>query len=803
MNDLRFALRQLAKSPGFTAVAVSTLAVGIGACAAIFSVMNSVLSKPLPMAEPERLVVVQEGSPTAASTTVATGKYIAWRQQAASFEDMGALFGQSYNLTGAGDPVHLQGGRITASLLATLRLAPALGRNFLPEEERPFGREDVAILGHGLWQARFGGRPDVLHQTIQLSGRPFTIVGVMPRDSGLPEKVQLYTPLGFSAVDRSNFGVPYLHVVGRLKPGRTPAEAQAEMSVIFERMAREAGAPSPTSRGWDVRATPLIETIVGNVRPVLWSLLGAVGFLLLMACANLASLLLARASARTREIAVRAALGASRGRIIRQLLVESTLLAIAGGALGLLFAHSGLAAVVSQAPEALPRAGEISLDPRGVVVTLGVVVLSAVGFGLAPAFQASQVRLGAGLKQAERGAVAAGPRQRVRSALIVGQVAIALVLLAGAGLLMRSFVRLQELNPGFNPRDAHVADIFLPRPQYLTHEQYVGFAQQVMADVAAQPEVRAVAVANNLPFSQHHFTYGMTTRVVVPGRPPDGEAPTVAHESSVSPDYFGAMGIPLLAGRPFDGRDVAAGQPVVVISQSVARRLFPTESAVGKSLRMLGGPAQVVGIVGDVKQSSLQAAAGLHVYKPFLQSSDNDMLFVVRTAGPAGQQAAATALRRAIARADAAVPIYNAQPLAALMGASIARQQLSMMVFALFSMAALVLAAIGIYGVIAHDVTRRTGEIGIRMALGARGADVVRLVLVQVGKLLGLGVLAGLAGALLLTRFLERLVFQIGTHDPVTYLGTVLILTLTAAGACLLPTRRATQVSPMTALRAD
>ena len=710
---------------------------------------------------------------------------------------------QSYNLTGAGEPLHLVGGRITGSVLRTLGLAPALGRNFLPEEELPYGQESAALLGHGLWQARFGGRADVLGTRVQLNGRAFRVVGVLPRETGLPDRVEIFTPLGFTADERASYGMPFLHVLGRLKPGFTAAQARSELGLVFERVAAAAGRPSPRGQGWAVRVTPLVDTLVGNVRPVLVSLLGAVGCLLLIACANVASLLLARATARSQELAVRAALGAGRGRLIRQLLVESLALSLLGGVLGLIVAQVGLAALLALAPDTLPRAHHIGLDARGLAVTFGIATLSAILFGLAPALQASRVSLGGALRQAGRGAGTSGTRRRMRRLLVSGQVAVALILLAGAGLLMRSFARLHDVDPGFDRRQAHVAETFLPRPQYSASDQYVAFARRTLGELAATPGVEAAAVANNLPFSKHHGTYGMLARVGLPGAGTGRlEELTLANESSVSADYFRAMGIPLLRGRPFDERDDAPGAASVVVSESVSRKFFPGADPVGKALAVYGPvPRTIVGVVADVRQTSLQAAPAMQVYRPFMQSPDNDLLFVVRTRPTAQPAAVMAAIRAAITRTDGNIPVFAAHPLEVVLAQSIARQRFAMTLFAVFSGVALALAAIGVYGVMAFSVAQRTGEIGIRMALGARASTVARLVLAEGGQVVALGLAAGLAGAWLLTGLVEKLLFGVSARDPLSFAVACILMALAALPACLVPARRASRVDPMVALR--
>jgi putative ABC transport system permease protein len=803
LNDVRFAFRLLTRSPGFTTVAVLTLALGIGACAAIFSVVNGVLLHPLPVPEPERVVTIREALPGMPETAVAGGKFLAWQKSADSIESIGALAGMSYNLTGAGGPVHLYAARITAGVLSTLRLNPALGRNFLPEEEVPDGRENVAILSHGVWQRQFGGRPDILNRTIQLNGRPFTVVGVLPRESALPDRVEIFTPRGFYEAERRNYGYPTDHVFARLKPGVTLAAARRELIAISQRTALAAGAPGAVGRGWGLNVTPLMDSIVGKVRPVLVSLLGAVAFLLLIACANVANLLLARATSRSTEMAVRAAIGASRGRILRQLLVESLLLSLLGGVLGVAIAAAGLRLLLALAPDTLPRSYRIAVDARALGVTAALVVITAVGFGLAPAFQAARLRLNDALKS--RRASGTGQRHHLRGALVVGEVAIALMLLAGAGLLMRSFARLHEVSPGFNPRNAHLVEIYLPRPQYTTNEQFVAFAERTRAEIATYPGVETVAVSGNIPFSDHHMTADIAVRISTPGGRPlnDPDVP-VAGYYDVSPEYFRAMGIPLLRGRSFDTGDSAKARRVAIVSQSVAESFFPGQDPLGKSM-IFGGraPHEIVGVVGNVKHQSLEAAATLQIYEPYAQQPDNDIIYIVRTVDDAAGRDVPAAVRAAIARVDAGVPIYNARPMSVSVGSSILRQRFAMTLFAVFSAVALLLAAIGIYGVIGYSVSQRTGEIGIRMALGAHSGEVMRLVLVQGGRLIAVGVLAGVAGAWLLTRFLEKLVFNTSTHDPLTFVATVLLLTAIGGTACLLPARRATRVSPMTALRAE
>jgi putative ABC transport system permease protein len=804
MNDLRFALRQLTRAPSFTAVTVLTLAVGAGACIAMFSVVDSVLLRPPPLPEPERVVLLNERFQGGAQDLmVAGGKFLDWQRQARSWGSIVATTGGGRTFDGGGEPVRWKGLSISVGALDTLGVQPLLGRGFLPEDQ-PDGPElgKVAILSYGLWQRQFGGRPDVVGHSIQLDGRPATVVGVLPRGAEIPDgngvqdsrDVEVFTPLGLGPRQRQDYVGHWLKVFGRLRPGVTLAEAQHEMNVIAARTAEA----QPASRGWGVRLVPLRDAVVRPVRPVLLSLVGAVGFLLLIACANVANLLLARATSRSKEIAVRLALGAGRGRVVRQLLVESVLLSLIGGALGLLLARAGLNALVALAPGNLPRAGNIAIDGRAVVFTLALAVVTGVVFGLAPALHAvgARGRLQETLKQSARGASEGGRRQRLRAALVVGQVAIAVILLAGAGLLLRSFVGLLQVSPGFNPDNALTLRANL-QDGIEARQRPAAFVERALEQMARLPGVRAAAVASRLPFLESDQTIPFS----VVGRPPLTAADRpLANLYSVSPDYFRAMGIPLVRGRLFDGGDAAEARPVAIISDAIARRFFPGESAIGRSIDA-HGVREIVGVVADVKTDRLDGAFSMQTYQPYAQAPSLRTQFVVRTAG--APEAQIPALRAAIARLDRRIPIYNVSTLATLVGDSIARQRFAMILFAVFSAVALLLAAIGIYGVMAYSVAQRRAEIGVRMALGAHAGQVLRLVFAQGGRLIAAGMLAGVIGALLLTRFLETLLHDLSAHDPLTFAAIIVLLALVAGAACLLPARSAARVSPMVALRSE
>jgi putative ABC transport system permease protein len=798
MNDIRYAVRQLTKAPGFTVTAVLTLGLGIGACVAIFSVVNSVLLRPLPFPAPHRVVGFREISrSTSEEFRVTPGRYFAWQKQVQSFESMGAMAAATLDLAGHGEPVRLSAMRMTATVLPTFRVAPLLGRNFTAGEDVE-GQDDVAILSHGLWQRQFGGRPDILDQAIQLSGRTVTIVGVMPRASLLPGSWDVFVPLAPDQRTLRNFKGGRVQVFARLKPGVTVAQAQNEMGVIAARFAQE----NPASRGWGVKVYPIMEMAVGHVRPLLLLLLGAVGFLLLIACANVANLLLARSTARAQEVAVRAALGASRGRLVRQLLMESVLLALLGGGLGVLIALFGLDGLLALAPDTLPRADEIAVDGRALAFTLALTLLTGVAFGLMPALQGSRLHLHDTLKERGRGTSDSRRRGRLRSALVVSEVAVAVILVAGAGLLMRSFSRLQNVNPGFRPEGVLAAKVALARPKYHSNDQYARFSAEITRLLAQLPGVQMVATTRSLPFTNQT---GTTRPFAVAGSPhmPEEYLP-LARRHSVSPSFFPAMGIPLLRGRLFDSHDDDSKPGVVIINDHLARKFFAGADPLGKRISMFPGTNDeraIVGVVGDLKLDSLEGESMPEIYQPFAVAPDNDMFFVLRTTSPIPGLPAA--IRKAVSSVDADQPVAAIRPVTSWLDASLARRRFAMTLFAVFSGMALLLAAIGIYGVMAYSVAQRTAEIGIRMALGAHARDVMRLVLAQSGRLIALGVLTGVLGSLVLTRSLDRLLFGVSTHDPLTYVATIVLLTLAAAVACILPTVKATKVAPMTALRGE
>jgi putative ABC transport system permease protein len=802
MNDLRFALRQLAKSPGFTAVSVLTLSVGIGACIAMFSVVDGVLLRPPPVPEPARVVLFNESfQGSGQEFMVSAGKFVDWRAQTRSFESIVATAGGGRTFDAGGEAVRLKGLVVSVGALETLGIRPLIGRDFRAEDQPTgFTEGKVTILSHGLWQRQFGGRPEVVGQTIHLNAKAVTVVGVLPRGAEIPDgngvvdnrEVELFTPLGLGEQQQQDYTGHWLKVFGRLKPGVTLAQAQHELDAITARIATL----HPASRGWTVRLVPLMDAVVRPVRPVLWSLLAAVGFLLLIACANVANLLLARAMSRSKEIAVRAALGATRGRLIRQLLVESIVLSLISGALGLAIARGALTSLLALAPGNLPRAGNIAIDGRAVAVTLLLAILTGVVFGLVPAVHALPGRLHDSLKRTTRGTSEGAGQQRLRSILVAGQVAVALVLLAGAGLLMRSFFRLLDVSPGFDPANVLTLRVNLTDSKEAS-EQPAAFANRVVEQIAGLPGVQAVAVSSRLPFLETDQTLPFS----VVGRPPLAESDRpVANHYSIGPDYFRAMGIPLLRGRAFDGRDVDGSQRVAIISESIANRFFGGDNPIGRSIDFWG-VREVVGVVGDVKTEKLDGNFSLQIYQPHTQIPVVRGQFVVRTAGRPEAQVAA--VRRVISQLDRRIPVYNVTTLANLVGDSIARQQFAMTLFAVFSGIAVLLAMIGIYGVMAYSVSQRTVEIGIRMALGADAGNVLRLVGARGARLIAVGIAVGVVGALVLTRFLDTLLFDLSAHDPLTFGVAIVLLTLVAAAACAVPALRASRVNPMTVMRAE
>ena len=801
LKDVRYGVRMLVRNPGFTIVSVIALALGIGANVAIFSVVNGVLLSPLPFKEPDRLMMIRETKlPQFPEFSVASGNFLDWKKQNTVFERLVAFRGSSLNLIGTGDPERLIGLKVTEGFFAMLGAQPQLGRDFLVEEDQP-GRNNVVVISHGLWQRRFGGDSKILNQAITLSGQSYTVIGVMPdtfRFGGGAEVTELWTPMAFTAQEAQNHGGHYVAAIGKLRPGVTLDQASSEMSTIAGRLAAQyPGA----NTGWDVKIIPLLEYSVRTIKPALLVLLVAVAFVLLIACANVANLLLARAAGRQREIATRTALGAGRWRIVRQLLTESMLLALAGGVVGLLLAKWGTDLLLTLAPSDLPRMSNVSVDGRALAFTVVITFLTALIFGLVPALQASKPNLNETMKDAGRGSTEGGRRKFIRSTLVVLEVASALVLLVGAGLLIKSFWRLQKVDPGFNPDNALTAWVSLPKTKYPEDSQKVLFFQQLIERVNALPGVQAAGAAHVVPMTGDDYVLGFE----VDGRPPlpPGSSQSTNYYT-VTPDYFKAMGIPLRRGRVFTERDTEDSPPVAVVNETMVQKIFPNEDPIGKRITFDDRDKnpewfEIVGIVGDVKQYGLDQPTTMQTYEPYTQQPPSSMMLVVRSAGDPTNLSAV--IRSEVLKLDKEQPTTYIKTLNEYFAISVAQQRFSVVLLGVFAAVALVLAAVGIYGVLSYAVTQRTHEIGIRMALGAGRRDVFRLVVGRGMLLSVIGVASGLVAAFALTRLMASLLFGVTATDAVTFASVAGVLLVVALLACYIPARRATRVDPLVALR--
>jgi putative ABC transport system permease protein len=801
LKDIRYGLRMIVKSPGFTVVAVLALALGIGANSAIFTVVNAVLLRALPFERQEQLMYVWGTNLKRGSNRnpASYPDFADWRDQNQVFEHMAAYTQSVAILTGVGAPQQLSGVSASSDLFAVLKAGPAEGRVFTPTDEQPNG-ERVAIVSYGLWQSRFAGNSKLVGQQIMLDGVSRTVIGIMPQGFAFPleaRKTEYWIPLDPTTDANKERGAHYLGVIARLKPGVSMQQAQAEMETIARRLEQQYPERN-TGRG--VNLISMYENVVGKIRPALLILLGAVGFVLLIACANVANLLLARAASRQKEIAIRTALGANRARIVRQLLTESVLLSVLGGALGLLLALWSLDLLVAVIPPDLPRVKEIGLDARVLSFTLIVSVLTGIIFGLAPALQASRLDLNESLKDGGRGSSEGIRRNRMRSLLVVSQVALSLVLLTGAGLLIRSFKQLNEVDPGFDPRRVLTATVALPDAKYHEEAQVSAFFQQVLERAATVPGLETVGAVSPLPLSGEIAQNLLT----VEGRPPlnPGDRP-ITNSRIISADYFRAMGIPLIKGRVLTERDKSDAPRVVVINETVARKFFPGEEALGKHINVSladNNLAEIVGIVGDVKHHSLDEEAGPECYFSYRQIPYPSMTLVARSKSD-NPESLAVGLRQAVEQVDRDQPLSDIRPMTQLLGDSLARRRFNMLLLGVFAGVALVLAAVGIFGVMNYSVTQRTHEIGIRMALGAQARDILKMVVGQ-GMILALtGVVIGLGAAFWLTRFMSSLLYGVTATDPLTFAAVALVLSGVAFLAIIIPARRATKVDPMEALR--
>lgn len=796
IKDFRYGVRSLLKRPAFTVIALITLALGIGANTAIFSLVNAVLLQPLPFAEPERLVWMWGNIRNGGSqASVSPLDFLDYRKQNQSFEEFAATISVpvSANLTGNGDePERLSAAAVTGNYFQALGVRPALGRVFAIENESP-GRDQVVVLSHSLWQKRFGGDAAIVNKTITLDSKSYEVIGVMPSDFRFPANAELWLPLNFDAgPGMKQRKAHFLRPIGKLKPWVTLGQAQADTDAIARRL--EEQFPN-TNTGLSLRLVPLREQIIGNTKPTLFILFGAVGFVLLIACANVANLLLVRAASRQREIAVRTALGAGRFRIALQMITESLLLALAGGALGALLAFWGIDLLVTLSAGIIPSTAQVKIDLTVLVFTLLVSLVTGVLFGLAPSLRAMKLNLSEALKEGGRSASDGAQRNRTRSLLVVLESAIAVVLLVGAGLLIRSLIRLQETSPGFDPQSVLTMRVDLPEKEYAAPDKVANFFAQLESRVADLPGVESVGMVSELPLSGQPNDMPYT----VEGRPPGAANQSFDDDyRRVNRDYFRALRIPLLRGRNFTEQEVRQGAKILIISELLARQTFPNEDPIGKRLVMALGnqPFEIIGIVGDIRHRALEVQPSPAMYMPAYEPGEN---LVIRMQGDPAS--IAPAVRREVRSIDRDQPVANINTMEQWVGRAIAAPRYRTVLIGLFAGVALVLAAVGIYGVMSYTVAQRTHEIGVRMALGARQLDVLKLVVRQGMSLVLLGVGLGLAGAIALTRVMATLLFGVATKDPATFVAVTVLLSIVAFGACYIPARRATKVDPLVALR--
>ncbi len=804
-QDVRYGVRMMFKKPGVTMAAILALGLGIGATTAIFSVINAVLLRSLAFRDPNRLTMVlsfHEGRVASnASGSASYPDFVDWREQNQVFEAMAALRSRGYTLTGKGDPERIAGARVSASFFPLLGISAAQGRTFVEEEDQAAGVR-VAVLTHELWQRRFGGDAGAVGQMLTLDGQPYEVVGVLPPGFKFPIEIgeaEIFSPFALDD-SRDQRGNHYLHVIARLSPDATPEIAQAEMTALAARLAEQY---PEDNAGRIVQVASLYEELTGDLRTPLWILFGAVGLVLLIACTNVANLLLARAASREREIAIRAALGASRGRVARQMLTESLVLALVGGGLGLLLAFWAVDALRWTAPTTIPRLEELSVDSRVLGFTLLVSLLTGLIFGSVPAWRASRPDLNVTLKDGSRGSGVGFARHRLLSSLVVSQIALALLLLVGAGLLIKSFLQLRQVNPGFTADKVLIATLSLPTAKYDSEKKISNFFAQAVERIKTLPGVEAVGGTVISPLSGNSIrtTFAIEKQPV----PPDGQEPR-AQLRAILPGYLQTMQIPLLRGRDISPQDTADKPGVILISETMAREFWPNQDPIGQRISIgvqvsdeESPVREIVGVFGDVRHFGLDLAPQPEMYVPHAQQAWPFMTLTIRTAGE--PMSLANAVRGEVLSIDKDQPLTTLRPLSQQVSASVAQPRFYMQLLGIFSAVAFVLAIVGIYGVMSYAVSQRTHEIGIRMALGAASGDVLGLIIRQGMALAFAGIGIGLLAAFAVTRLLQTLLFEVSATDPLTFAGLSLLLAIAAFFACWIPARRAMKVSPMTALR--
>jgi putative ABC transport system permease protein len=799
-SDIRYAVRNLLKRPGFTAVAVITLALGIGANSAIFSAINALLLKPLPIPNQDRVVAIWDKNPSRGyeHNEVAFANYLDWRAQNHSFDQLALERWWSTNLTGGDQPERIQGFQVTANFFDVIGIKPVQGRNFLEEENQP-GKDSVAIIAHSLWQRRFGSDPAIVNKTITTNGVPRTVIGVLPEGFNYPKGAEVYAPIAMTPQLIKSRDFHSFYVIGRLKDGVTLQSAQSDIDTIAGRLATQY---PDTNVGLGATVYPIVADTTRVYSTAMWIMMAAVGFVLLIACANVANLMLARAGGRQKEIALRAALGASRWRIVRQLLVECLIIALLGGAAGVVIALWGIDLLRAANPGDAAKYADgwknFTLNYQVLAFTLGLSLLSGFVFGLAPAWQVSKPNVNDALKEGGRQGGAGS--HRLRSLLVISEIALSLMLLIGAGLFIRSFAALLKSNPGFNPEGVVTANLNLPVAKYKDESQRANFYADLIQRVRTLPGVQSAAVVNYIPLGGSNSSDDF----LIEGAPePKPGQENVGRYRVCTPDYFQTMGISILKGRGFNDQDKAGSLPVVIVNETLARKYWPAGDALGKRIRFYGpldkAPwMQIVGIVQDVKHE-LNSPVTPEYYLPHPQDSWNAMVLVARTSVDPGSLAAP--IRQQVSAIDRDLPVFDVKTMQEVRALSIAVYSIGSVTMTIFAIVALLLAAVGIYGVMAFAVSQRTQEIGIRMALGARALDVLKLVLRNGMFLAAIGAVIGLAGAFAITRFMSSLLFGVSPTDIWTFALVTMGLLLVALFACFIPARRATKVDPMIALR--